>query len=301
MFHATMDKRPSTPSSSLQEPRQAHLDHRNTFLPTYEEHLNDALHSFSPPESQVNLKSFDHIEEPKRGRRQCMKREYLIIVIVMLLVCAIALPIGLVYILHRASTDHEVSQSFSHTPYFLTETDFALPPQPSTLQTRQAESSFSYVSITTPPLATAVVPFTVYVTVTPTPQVSVTIVAITVTEPSDSASSSDAEEQSTTTAHATGTLTRLSVSISTLAPSTIPSSTFSINPSQEAIISSAPVPSSLSTSTSAPDTETSTETQTDTITSPTTLLSLPPTPAAKTMQTIHSGRFGFCGVRGSSC
>lgn len=115
MSHTNIDKKPSTPSSFLQEPRQAHLDHRNTFLPTYEEHLNDALRNFSSPRSQFNLKSFDHIEEPKRGRRQCMKREYLIIAIVLLLICAIALPIGLVYILHRASTEHEVGQSLFQT------------------------------------------------------------------------------------------------------------------------------------------------------------------------------------------
>lgn len=108
MFDVGIEKRSSL-FDSLQEPDKTHIAHGNTFLPTYEETLNDNLRNFGEPERHANLEAFDLIAEPKRGRRDCLKREYLIIAIIFFSLCAIALPLGLVYILRNAGSEQEVS------------------------------------------------------------------------------------------------------------------------------------------------------------------------------------------------
>ncbi|EMF17148.1 uncharacterized protein SEPMUDRAFT_153190 [Sphaerulina musiva SO2202] len=281
MFDVGIEKRSSL-CDSLQEPDNTHIAHGNTFLPTYEETLNDNLRNFGEPERHANLEAFDLIAEPKRGRRDCLKREYLIIAIIFFSLCAIALPLGLVYILRNAGSEQETA----------------------TMQTRRAESSFSIAPVTAAILPTAIIPMTVYVTVTPTLEESIPIVTITVT-----ASSPDVEP-TTAGPQPTDTLTSLSISTDTALVSTAASLTSSQSTSWSLELSTSPVPTSISSVTIEPNLEASIQpelSQTSALyspTDPTTTISPttmePSSTVSKVLQTAK-GRFGFCGVSGSNC
>ncbi|CAK1356038.1 unnamed protein product [Cercospora beticola] len=266
-------------STYVQQPQAAHVEQSTSFLPTYEEHLNENLRKFGQPDGQDNAKAFDLIEEPKAGRRKCMKREYLILAIIFFLICAIALPLGLVFIIRNHHSDQE----------------------PSTLQTRQAESTSSSITPVTAVLTSTVVPVTVYVTMTPTPEASTPTITVTRTQ---SLSTSKPETTATSDA-STATVTTLSIVTATPSTSTSTSSTSTLS---KFVLNPALIPSiqselaEASSSRAAEETKatatTKKETTTATVVSATTIE--PPTTASKAMQTAHP-RFGFCGVAGSNC
>ncbi|PIB01399.1 hypothetical protein CB0940_00304 [Cercospora beticola] len=288
-------------STYVQQPQAAHVEHSTSFLPTYEEHLNENLRKFGQPDGQDNAKAFDLIEEPKAGRRKCMKREYLILAIIFFLICAIALPLGLVFIIRNHHSDQEVREINSTTSTSVqTKTDF-VSLQPSTLQTRQAESTSSSITPVTAVLTSTVVPVTVYVTMTPTPEASTPTITVTRTQ---SLSTSKPETTATSDA-STATVTTLSIVTATPSTSTSTSSTSTLS---KFVLNPALIPSiqselaEASSSRAAEETKatatTKKETTTATVVSATTIE--PPTTASKAMQTAHP-RFGFCGVAGSNC
>ncbi|KAM3418284.1 hypothetical protein BST61_g4285 [Cercospora zeina] len=277
MSHSDIEKGAGA-NTYVQQPQNAHVEHRTTFLPTYEEHLNENLRNFGQPDGQNNSTAFDLIEEPKVGRRKCMKREYLILAIVLFLVCAIALPLGLVFIIRNNHSDQE----------------------PSTLQTRQAETSLNITPVTAM-FTSTVVPVTVYVTMTPTPEISTPTITVTRTQ-----STSEPTASPTT---ATATIT--SLSITTATPSTSSTlSKFSLDSALIPSIQSELAAASSSSTAAEPKATTNTETTTatSTVVSATTIEPKPealtptptPTTASKALQTAEP-RFGFCGVAGSNC
>ncbi|GIZ40960.1 hypothetical protein CKM354_000428000 [Cercospora kikuchii] len=286
-------------STYVQQPQAAHVEHGTSFLPTYEEHLNENLRKFGQPDGQDNAKAFDLIEEPKAGRRKCMKREYLILAIIFSLICAIALPLGLVFIIRNHHSDQEVRENNSTTS-IQTKTDF-VSLQPSTLQTRQAETSSSITPLTAV-LTSTVVPVTVYVTMTPTPEASTPTVTVTRTQ-----SLSTSKSETTTSDASTATVTTLSIVTATPSTSTSTStsttstlSKFSLDPALIPSIQSelAEASSSRAAEETKATATTKKETTTATVVSATTIE--PPTTASKAIQTAHP-RFGFCGVAGSNC
>ncbi|KAF2209736.1 hypothetical protein CERZMDRAFT_100142 [Cercospora zeae-maydis SCOH1-5] len=308
MSHSDIEKGAGT-STYVQQPQNVHVEHRTTFLPTYEEQLNENLRNFGQPDGQNNVTTaFDLIQEPKAGRRKCMKREYLILAIILLLICAVALPLGLVFIIRNNHSDQEV-KDFNSTTLNMTKTD-SISLQPSTLQTRQAETS-SNVTPVTAVFTSTVVPVTVYVTMTPTPEISTPTITVTRTQ-STSTSTSTSDP---TPPPLPSTITTLSIITATPSSTSSTLSKFSLNPALNPSIESelAAASSSSSSSQSAekppatPTTNTK-ETTTATVVSATTIEPEPevptptpaPTTASKALQTAEP-RFGFCGVAGSNC
>ncbi|EME87144.1 uncharacterized protein MYCFIDRAFT_169012 [Pseudocercospora fijiensis CIRAD86] len=271
----------------IQQPSAAHTSTHASFLPSYERAVNDNMRGFGEPEGQANPQAFDHIQEPKHTERRCMKREWLIAVIVTIICLALILPLVVVVLLRKNSTSEKVSSSPAQNFTVLkpvTKLTMSLN-QTTFMQTRSiTDTAFSAAPLT----ITTIAPSTVYVTVTPTPtstSTPITTLTTTLSQP----------ELTTSPGRETVTDISVSVSVSVSTASTTESSTTTstssgMSPEESAAWSSVYAQSSANRAalTMVPDFQTSA----------TTLLSI--TTEEKTVETTSSGpvatltgHFGF--------
>jgi hypothetical protein len=175
--HGAIGPRPLTHPMT---PAPPYTQTPESFRPTYEEKLNENLSKFGEPDGQVRNHAAvapTH-EHAKRGRRGCMKREYLIVLTILVFILALALPLSVVYLLRDTGSEHKVGLPSNVT----TTTTCAdqTTTQPMTIQTRQAESESISTPLTT--FASSVVhPSTIYVTITPSPSTYIPPVTLTTT------------------------------------------------------------------------------------------------------------------------
>lgn len=270
---------------NLRQPNQAHLNNHDTFLPAYEEVLNQKLREFGKPEQQINVQAFDHIQEPKRGRRVCMKREWLIIITLLVIIFCIAMPVAVVLVLKNSNSSDKVSavsNSIINIQYMaeanLTASQITIvqtrsPPMsfvfsPSTstelatLTATVVAPSIVYVTVAPTPSTSTIIPSTVYVTVTPSSTTSISIPTMTLTT---TLSRSDATTVSfTQETIATATMLRVSV-LTKLDPTTVTNTLqttkfitsvgaapTTIKTSEEKTTTKEPVPKSSTTHTATP-------------------------------------------------
>ncbi|KXT02600.1 hypothetical protein AC578_10688 [Pseudocercospora eumusae] len=271
----------------VQQPTAAHTSTRASFLPSYERAVNDNMRGFGEPAGQANLHAFDHVQEPKHAKRQCMKREWLIAAIVAIICLTFVLPLVVLILLRKNSTSEKTT----------------------ILQTRSVtDTTFSVAPLT----ITTIAPSTVYVTVTPTPtSTSTPITTLTTTLSQPESTTSPTTETitsvsvSVSVSVSTASTTESSSATSSTSTSTTSSSTTSttstssgMSPEESAAWSSVYAQSSANRAalTMVPDFRTSATTLLSITTVENTIEKTSPGPVA-----TLTGHFGFCGVDGAAC
>ncbi|CZT24670.1 uncharacterized protein RCC_10396 [Ramularia collo-cygni] len=273
---------------SPQQPRAAVVFPRDSFLPTYEEHLNTELRNFPDAAPQARPQPFDRIEEPATKRKALLRRRSWWSAISTVLFLVISAVIGSAVFLYRST--HLKDSGTKH----VSETSMPMPAR------EAATVTFFPTTVTiTVPKTTVYVTAPVPATSTSTRIVTVQPSSTTTTEadllpttgePSLITFSTEATSVASFSTSSTSTSSTSASSTSTSSTSTSSTSTSNTSASSSSETTPPPPPPPPP-----PSTESTTLVSVTTATATPTTSSIPPPPT-------RSGREpGFCGVVGEAC